>query len=69
MRGLIVLLALGASAGWTSTDLGTPPHDSDGFVHAVGVNARGTVIAESTTSVPGGTHQQASCGGMESSPS
>lgn len=59
MRGLIVVLALGASAGWTSTDLGTPPGHSDGFVHAVAVNAHGTVVAESTTSVPGGTQQQA----------
>src|SRR5256885_16712537 len=49
MRGLIVVLALGASAGWTSTDLGTPPGQPDGFVHAVGVNARGSVIAESMT--------------------
>jgi hypothetical protein len=44
MRGLVVLLALAASAGWTSTNLGTPPGHPDAFVNAVGVNAHGTAI-------------------------
>jgi probable HAF family extracellular repeat protein len=45
MRGLIVLV-LGVSAGWTSTNLGTPPGHPDAFVNAVAVNAHGAAIAD-----------------------
>lgn len=47
MRGLALLLAAVAAPHWTATDIGL----GEGFVHAVGVDAHGTVICVSTTNV------------------
>lgn len=43
---------------WTAADI-TPPALRSAFVHAVGVNARGAVIVESTTRIGQGARQRA----------